>query len=91
MKEKIEENRFGELILQLKELGGEDIEYVKWVIWDLEKGDIEAARNNCEQQRDKYDSKPEIRELLKKSLWEKGEDSPWPTPEEFKRKFVDQE
>lgn len=57
-------------------MGGNKTEYVNWVIRDSKNGDIESARNNCEQQRDKYASKPEIRELLKKELWERGEDSP---------------
>lgn len=83
-----EKNKYNDLILNIKELGGGDFEYIKWIISDLEKNDPDSARVNCEQQRDKFDNKPEIKELLKKALWENGEDSPWPTKEEFKRRVA---
>ncbi len=68
---------------------GKGFEHIKMIINNLQEKDIETARINCEQQRDKFGSPEiqEIKELLKKSLWKKGEDSPWPTPEEWQKKM----
>lgn len=41
------------------------IPYVNWIIQDLRKGDLETAKVNYDQQRDKYDDKQEIVKFLK--------------------------
>jgi uncharacterized Zn finger protein len=40
------------------------ISYVNWIVQDLRKGDLETAKVNYEQQRDKYDDKKEIVKFL---------------------------
>jgi hypothetical protein len=40
------------------------IPYVNWIVQDLRKGDLATAKVNYEQQRDKYDDKPEIKKFL---------------------------
>ena len=42
----------------------EGIGYVHWIVEDLRRGDFEAAKNNYEQQSDKYDSYPKIKTYL---------------------------
>ena len=61
----------------IKRLGMEadTISYVNWIIQDLRKGDLETAKINYEQQRDKYDDKPEIKKFLEDNgIAEKGID-----------------
>lgn len=77
--------KFIELADKLDELKKEFIErfklaedaipYVNWLIQDLRKGNLENVRINYEQQRDKYDNKPEIRHFLEdNNLVDKGID-----------------
>ncbi len=42
-------------------------DYVKWIIDDLKKGDIDSAKANYKNQSDKFDSLPEIKNLLKEA------------------------
>lgn len=56
-------------------LEGDSIAYVDWIVQDLRRGDLAAAKNNYAQQSDKYDSKREIRQFLEDNgIAEKGID-----------------
>jgi len=51
------------------------ISYVNWIVQDLRKGDLITARANYDQQSDKYDAIPEIRQFLEDNgVAEKGID-----------------
>jgi hypothetical protein len=69
-----EKNRLNELADKLNELQRDFVKrtkreikiipYINWIIQDLRKGDLKTAKINYEQQRDKYDDKPEIKKFL---------------------------
>ncbi len=50
--------------LKRLKIESETIPYLNWIIQDLRKGDLNTAKINYEQQRDKYDDKPDIRKFL---------------------------
>ena len=43
---------------------GRGITYVHWIVEDLRRGDLEAAKTNYRQQSDKYGSLPQILKFL---------------------------
>lgn len=51
--------------MQASKNNGRGVECVRWIVDDLRRGDIDAARADYRNQSDKYDNYPDIRKFLK--------------------------
>ena len=66
-------NELQQAAIKRLKIDADIITYVNWIIQDLRRGDLQTAKINYEQQRDKYNDKPEIRKFLEDNgIVEKG-------------------
>ena len=56
---------------------GRGVQHIKYIIDSLRRGNIDEAKTDCFNQSDKFDFIPEIKEVIKRELFEDGEKHPW--------------
>ncbi len=56
---------------------GIGVQHIKYIIDSLRRGNINEAKADCFNQSDKFDSIPEIKEVIKRELFKEGEKHPW--------------
>jgi len=54
-----------------------NLQHLEYIITSLRNGNIKEAKADCFNQSDKFDSIPEIKEIIKKELFEENEKHPW--------------
>ena len=72
--------------LQVSEVNGKGLPFVRYIIKHLRAGDIQSARNSVWTESDKFRNLPTIKSLLTEVLFEGEEKYPWKISDEFEKK-----
>ncbi len=80
--EQRDQEYYSALVDKLEQMEGEanngrGVQHIKYIINSLRRGNIDEAKVDCFNQSDKFDSIPEIKEVIKRELFKEGEKHPW--------------